>query len=88
MLKRRIISDNAHALLIHEPLIYDEWILRESINYWRINTGMVLKSDIAHALLPQAADRSMLERLAQVACCLFFLKKNDSFFFLKNNFFC
>ena len=67
--KRR---DIAHALLINEPLIYDERILRESINYWRINTGMVLKSDVAHALLPQAADRSMLERLAQVACFLFF----------------
>ena len=69
VLKRR---DIAHALLINELLIYDEWILREFTNYWRINTGMVLKSDIAHALLPQAADRSMLERLAQVARCLFF----------------
>jgi len=69
VLKRR---DIAHALLINELLIYDEWILREFTNYWRINTGMVLKSDIADALLPQAADRSMLERLAQVARGLFF----------------
>jgi hypothetical protein len=50
-------------------------IYRTRSAYWRINTGMVLKSDIAHALLPQAADRSMLERLAQVGLLPLFFKK-------------